>query len=88
MTGGNAGVLMKTKIDDLLQWIDNSRFGLTITAAKRARQINNYFRHLGEGLGHDAGPQIRSASNKALSLALEEIAADKLEFELPEDGLK
>lgn len=81
-------MLMKTSIDDLLRWIDNSRFGLTITAAKRARQINNYFRHLGEGLGHDAGPQIRSASNKSLTLALEEIAADKLEFERPEDGVK
>lgn len=80
--------MMKTKIDDLLQWIDNSRFGLTVTAAKRARQINNYFRHLGEGLGQEAGPQIRSASNKSLTMALEEIAADKLEFERPEEGLK
>jgi DNA-directed RNA polymerase subunit omega len=81
-------VLMQTKIDDLLQWMDNSRFGLTISAAKRARQINNYFRHLGEGLGQEAGPQIRSASNKSLTLAMEEIAADKLEYELPEEGLK
>ncbi len=81
-------MLMKTRIDDLLQWIDNSRFGLTITAAKRARQINNYFRHLGEGLGHDSGPQIRSASNKSLSLALEEIAADKLEFERHDEVTK
>jgi DNA-directed RNA polymerase subunit omega len=81
-------VLMKTRIDDLLLWIDNSRFGLAISAAKRARQINNYFRHLGEGLGQEAGPQIRSASNKSLTLALEEIAADKLEFELPDEGVK
>jgi len=81
-------VLMQTKIDDLLKWMDNSRFGLTISAAKRARQINNYFRHLGEGLGQDVGPQIRSASNKSLTLALEEIAAGKLEFERPDDGLK
>lgn len=80
--------MMKTNIDYLLEWINNSRFSLTITAAKRARQINNYFRHLGEGLGRDAGPQIRSASNKALTLALEEIAAGKLEYELPEEGLK
>jgi DNA-directed RNA polymerase subunit omega len=79
---------MQTKIDDLLKWMDNSRFGLTISAAKRARQINNYFRHLGEGLGQDVGPQIRSASNKSLTLALEEIAAGKLEFERPDDGLK
>jgi DNA-directed RNA polymerase subunit omega len=81
-------VLMQTKIDDLLEWMDNSRFGLTISAAKRARQINSYFRHLGEGLGQEAGPQIRSASNKSLTLALEEIAADKLEYELPDNGLK
>lgn len=81
-------MLMQTKIDDLLKWMDNSRFGLTISAAKRARQINNYFRHLGEGLGQDVGPQIRSASNKSLTLALEEIAAGKLEFERPDDGLK
>jgi len=80
--------LMKTKIDDLLEAMNNSRFGLTIAAAKRARQINNYFRHLGEGLGRETGPQVRSASNKSLTLALEEIAEGKLEFEMPEDGMK
>jgi len=78
-------LLMKTNIDELLDWMDNSRFGLTILAAKRARQINNYFRHLGEGLGQEVGPQIKSASNKSLTLALEEIAADKLEYETPEE---
>lgn len=78
-------MLMKTNIDELLDWMDNSRFGLTILAAKRARQINNYFRHLGEGLGQEVGPQIKSASNKSLTLALEEIAADKLEYETPEE---
>jgi DNA-directed RNA polymerase subunit omega len=76
---------MKTKIDNLLEWMDNSRFGLTILAAKRARQVNNYFRHLGEGLGQEAGPQIKSASNKSLTMALEEIAADKLEYETQEE---
>ena len=78
-------MLMKTRIDDLLGWMDNSRFGLTILAAKRARQINNYFRHLGEGLGQEAGPQIKTASNKSLTMALEEIAADKLEYEASEE---
>ncbi len=87
-TGGSAEVLMKIKIDDLLKAMDNSRFGLTIAAAKRARQINNYFRHLGDGLGRETGPQVTSASNKALTLALEEIAQEKLEFEMPEDGTK
>ena len=78
-------MLMKTRIDDLLEWMDNSRFGLTILAAKRARQINNYFRHLGEGLGQEAGPQIKTASNKSLTMALEEIEADKLEYETHEE---
>lgn len=80
--------MMRTKIDDLLRVTNNSRFGLTIAAAKRARQINNYFRHLGDGLGREAGPQVTSSSNKALSLALEEIAQEKLEFEMPENGVK
>ncbi len=79
-------MLMQTKIDDLLGQMNNSRFGLTVSAAKRARQINNYFRHLGEGFGQEVGPQIRSASNKSLTLALEEIAADKLEYEQPDDN--
>jgi DNA-directed RNA polymerase subunit omega len=79
---------MKTKIDDLLEFTENSRFILTIVAAKRARQINNYFRHLGEGLGREVGPQVSSASNKALTLALEEIAADKIEYEKPPEQLK
>ena len=65
-----------------------STIGKKTRHTKRARQINNYFRHLGEGLGHEAGPQIRSASNKSLTLALEEIAADKLEFEHPDEGVK
>lgn len=81
-------MLMNPKIDDLLKAMNNSRFGLTIAAAKRARQINNYFRHLGDGLGRDAGPQVTSASNKALTLALEEIAQEKLEYEMPEEGTK
>lgn len=80
--------MMRTKIDDLLRVMNNSRFGLTIAAAKRARQINNYFRHLGDGLGREAGPQVTSSSNKALSMALEEIAQEKLEFDMPEDGVK
>jgi len=31
---------------------------------------------------------VTSASNKALTLALEEIAQEKLDFEIPEDGTK
>ena len=31
----------------------DSRYGLVIVAAKRARQINNYHHQLGEGIGFE-----------------------------------
>jgi DNA-directed RNA polymerase subunit omega len=80
-------MLMHPKIDDLLEHTD-SRFTLVIAAAKRARQVNNYYRHLGEGLGQETAPQVQSASNKPLTIALEEIAQDKLEYERIADGIK
>ncbi len=56
----------------------NSRFGLVVLAARRARQINSYFNQLGEGLGSYVPPQVHSLSRKPLSIALEEIAEDKV----------
>ena len=47
-------------------------------SAKRAREINSYFAHLGEGLTHFVPPLMAVDSNKALSIALEEIAAEKV----------
>ena len=55
-----------------------SRFGLVVLSARRARQINAYFNQLGEGLGGFVPPQVHSLSRKPLSIALEEIAADKV----------
>lgn len=56
----------------------NSRFGLVVLASRRARQINAYFNELGAGLGGYVPPQVHSMSRKPLSIALEEIAADKV----------
>lgn len=56
----------------------NSRFGLVVLAARRARQINAYFNELGAGIGGYVPPQVHSLSRKPLSIALEEIAADKV----------
>ena len=56
----------------------NSRFGLVVLASRRARQINAYFNQLGEGLGSYVPPQVHSLSRKPLSIALEEIDADKV----------
>ncbi len=45
---------------------------------RRARQINSYFGQLGEGLGAAVPPQVTSVARKPLSIAFEEIAADKI----------
>ena len=55
-----------------------SRFGLVVLAARRARQINEYFNQLGEGLGSYVPPQVHSLSRKPLSISLEEIDNDKV----------
>lgn len=59
-----------------------SRFGLVVLAARRARQINAYFNQLGEGLGSYVPPQVHSMSRKPLSIAMEEIDADKVVVDL------
>jgi DNA-directed RNA polymerase subunit omega len=78
----------KPRIDELLEHADNSRYSLTIIAAKRARQINNYYNSLGEGLMMDerlpaeefTPPLITTRSKNLLTIALEEIADSRIEF--------
>jgi len=57
----------------------DSKFHLVHLAAKRAREINGYYAQLGEGLGQYVPPLVQTASNKPLSIALEEIAQAKIE---------
>ena len=59
-----------------------SRFGLVVLAARRARQINAYFNQLGEGIGTYAPPQVTSLSRKPLSISLEEISEGKVEVDI------
>jgi DNA-directed RNA polymerase subunit omega len=61
-----------------------TRFTLVVLAARRARQINAYFNQLGEGLGGYVPPQVHSLSRKPLSIAFEEIAADKVVVDVVE----
>ncbi len=72
-------------IEELLKRVD-SKFSLVTLAAKRGRQINSYFSQLGEGLGSIVPPQVASVSRKPLSIALEEIAADKITYTRREEG--
>ena len=64
-------------IEELLDRVD-SKFSLVTLAARRARQINGYFGQLGEGLGSTIPPQVTSVARKPLSIAFEEISADKI----------
>ena len=55
-----------------------SKFSLVTLGARRARQINSYFNQLGDGLGNSIPPQVSSVARKPISIAFEEIAADKI----------
>jgi DNA-directed RNA polymerase subunit omega len=69
--------MVNPPIEELLVRAD-SKFTLVTLSAKRARQINSYFGHLGDGLGAAVPPQVTSTARKPLSIAFEEIAADKI----------
>ncbi|MGZ6928601.1 MAG: DNA-directed RNA polymerase subunit omega [Acidimicrobiia bacterium] len=76
--------LTEPRIERLLDKVD-SKFTLVTLAARRAREINDYYNHLGEGLGKIVPPQVTSVSRKPLSSALEEIEAGKIvKSELPD----
>jgi DNA-directed RNA polymerase subunit omega len=72
------------KIDELLDEVD-SRYGLVVATAKRARQINEYTATLGlnDALGIP-GPQVHTRSQHPLSIAIEELREGKLEVGLRE----
>ena len=65
--------LMEPRIETLMSKVD-SKFTLVTLAAMRAREINDYYNQLGEGLDRMLPPQVTSVSRKPLSIALEEIA--------------
>ena len=85
MPQADRATMMEPRIESLLQRVD-SKFTLVSLAAKRGRQINSYFSQLGEGLGAIVPPQVPSVSRKPLSIALEEIAADKISYERVEEA--
>ena len=80
-------MLHDLKIDELLGKVD-SRYGLAVASAKRARQINEYTSTLGlnDALGIP-GPQVHTRSQHPLTIAIEELRQDKLNvsFRQPAD---
>ncbi|MCL6471607.1 MAG: DNA-directed RNA polymerase subunit omega [Firmicutes bacterium] len=75
-------------MDRLLSKVD-SKYTLVIAAAKRARQINDYFsaikRH---DLARVRPPQIDALSSKPLTIALAEIQEDKITYERVVESIK
>jgi DNA-directed RNA polymerase subunit omega len=71
---------MEPRIEELMGKVD-SKFTLVTLAAMRAREINDYYNQLGEGLGRIVPPQVTSVSRKPLSIALEEVSVGKIIFE-------
>jgi len=70
--------LMDPKMEDLLVRV-GSKFTLVTLASMRAREINDYYNQLSEGLGKLVPPQVTSVSRKPLTIALEEIQQGKIE---------
>ena len=69
--------MMSPEVEGLMERA-GSKFGLCTLASTRAREINAYFGQLNEGIGARIPPQVTSVARKPLSIAFEEIAADKI----------
>jgi DNA-directed RNA polymerase subunit omega len=70
--------LIHPRIDSLLEQVD-SHYAAVIVAAKRARQINNYYHTLGEGVFEEfPPPMVDTPSKNYLTIALEEVAQGKI----------
>jgi len=68
-------------IDELLERTD-SKYGLVLYAAMRARQINAYYSQLNEGLLENVGPLVETRNQeKPLSIAMREINRGLLTIE-------
>ena len=72
--------MVHPRIHKLLEHAD-SHYAAVIVAAKRARQINNYYHTLGEGVFEEfPPPMVETPSKNYLTIALEELAQGKLAY--------
>ena len=78
MSAHGYDTMMNPAIEDLLEHT-GSKFRLVTLSAMRSREITNYIGQLGQGIGVSVPPQVTSTASKPLSIAFEEIAADKVE---------
>ena len=69
--------MMNPAIEELLDKT-GSKFRLVALSAMRSREITNYVGQLSQGVGASVPPQVTSTAAKPLSIAFEEISADKI----------
>ena len=73
--------LMTPRMESLLERVD-SKFTLVTLSAMRAREINDYYNQLGDGILEYVGPLVEPGlQEKPLSIALREINDDLLTCE-------
>ena len=71
--------LMDPRIEQLMAKVD-SKFTLVTLSSMRAREINDYYNQLGDGILEYVGPLVEPGlQEKPLSIALREIHEDLLE---------
>ena len=76
--------MIKPRVDKLLARTD-THYAAVLVAAKRARQLNSYYRALGEGSYEEyTPPMVETPSGNYLTIALEELAPGKIQ--LPTTG--
>jgi DNA-directed RNA polymerase subunit omega len=72
--------MIKPRVDQLLDRTD-SHYAAVLVAAKRARQLNSYYRALGEGTYEEfTPPMVETQSGNYLTIALEELSQGKIEY--------
>jgi DNA-directed RNA polymerase subunit omega len=72
--------MIKPRVDELLERVD-SHYGAVMIAAKRARQLNSYYRALGEGSYEEyTPPMVETQTGNYLTISLEELAAGKINY--------
>ena len=72
--------MIHPRVDKLLDKTD-SHYAAVVVAAKRARQLNSYYRALGEGTYEEfTPPMVETQTGNYLTISLEELAAGKIKY--------
>ena len=79
--------MIEPKAEELLKRVDN-QYSLVVLAARRARQIVDYYTKLGAGLDEKPPPPLLDSIHglKPLTISLKEIEQDKIAMERPPEA--